>query len=110
LIDYKTSNGDPGCADPTDSNERGGNNVCDDGLDNDNDGRADFRTDGAGDPGCASALDDNERCTSGTCPQCDDTIDNDNDDKIDYPDDPHCAGPDDVTELGDFACSDLLDN
>lgn len=32
-------------------------------------------------------------------PQCRDTVDNDGDGTVDWPDDPHCAGPDDPVEL-----------
>jgi hypothetical protein len=51
LIDFPL---DPGCAGPTDNDER--DPQCSDGLDNDGDGRVDFPND----PGCHSSNDDNE--------------------------------------------------
>ena len=52
--------------------------LCDDGIDNDQDGVVDFL---GGDPGCSSALDDSEKSTTY---ECDDGIDNDGDGLIDY--------------------------
>jgi len=53
---------------------------CDDGLDNDGDGKTDFPED----PGCLFLLSPKEN------PACDDGIDNDGDKKVDYPRDPEC--------------------
>ena len=51
---------------------------CRDGIDNDGDGRTDFRIDGSGDLGC-------KKPTSATeSPKCQDGLDNDNDGKIDF--------------------------
>jgi spore coat protein A len=76
--------------------------ACQDGLDNDGDGRGDF----AGyDPGCASATDLGERAP--TLP-CDDGIDNDGDASTDFPADPACWGPAAPTESPE--CDDGLDN
>jgi hypothetical protein len=54
--------GDPGCSSGTDDDERG-TRECDDGLDNDTDGFADFRSPecgGGGDPECDRPDDDDE--------------------------------------------------
>jgi hypothetical protein len=59
--------------------------VCEDGLDEDNDGHNDFPQD----PGCTALVDDTEddMCSSGAgpnCPECGDMIDNDMDGKTDF--------------------------
>ncbi|MCH2185741.1 PEP-CTERM sorting domain-containing protein, partial [Myxococcota bacterium] len=59
--------------------------LCDDGIDNDQDGLTDFA---GGDPGCSSASDDSEKSTAY---ECDDGIDNDGDGLIDYRADPFGA-------------------
>jgi uncharacterized repeat protein (TIGR01451 family) len=74
---------------------------CQDGIDNDGDGKIDFPED----PGCSSPSDNDE-----TTPQCSDGIDNDGDGLIDWPADPECYGPDDNTEGGPPACGDGIDN
>ncbi|MBA3460417.1 MAG: hypothetical protein H0T46_10680 [Deltaproteobacteria bacterium] len=64
--------------------------ACNDGLDNDADGIADFPND----PGCTSTSDPDEAdtCPGGAgCPACSDGMDNDGDLLIDFPDDPSCA-------------------
>jgi YVTN family beta-propeller protein len=58
--------------------------ACSDGLDNDNDGLADFPAD----PGCDSAEDSSEQSEALVC---DDGQDNDGDGLIDYPLDPGCS-------------------
>ena len=69
---------------------------CDDGLDNDEDGAADFPVD----PGCFSAESTSEN------PACDDGINNDAEDSlIDYPDDPGCFAAWDGSEVDPpFGC------
>ena len=74
---------------------------CDDGLDNDADGRID-----SADPGCASHTDPDERGDTA----CDDDADNDGDLLSDYPADPGCTGPADTDEAGPAACDDGVDN
>ncbi len=64
---------------------------CDDAVDNDGDGLADFPDD----PGCADELDLSER---NPLIQCDDGADNDGDGLSDFPDDPGCASPASNTE------------
>ncbi len=61
--------------------------ACSDGVDNDNDGNADFPDD----LGCVSPTDDTE--DSPTQPKCNDGRDNDGDGNTDYPDDPGCFAP-----------------
>jgi Subtilase family len=80
--------------------------ACNDGIDNDGDGAADF----AGlDPGCASAEDASERSAA---LRCDDGLDNDGDGRIDYRADGSgdlgCAGPSSKRE--DPQCQDGIDN
>ena len=75
---------------------------CDDGLDNDADGLADYPAD----PGCASPADTDEHSFA----PCDDGADNDGDRAADYPRDPGCASPADLDERGTTACDDGLDN
>lgn len=87
---------------------------CHDGIDNDRDGRVDYRADGSGDPGCTGEL-DNERGTVA----CDNGIDDDGEAGyyFDYrPDgwevygDPGCSSPTDDSEKGSTVCDDGLDN
>jgi hypothetical protein len=64
--------------------------ACNDGLDNDADGKADIA-----DPGCTGGADNDETddCSptvGPNCPQCSDTVDNDGDGKTDYPTDTSC--------------------
>ena len=75
---------------------------CDDGLDNDADGRTDYPAD----PGCASPSDTDEHSFAA----CDDGADNDGDRAADYPRDPGCASATDTDERGTTACDDGLDN
>ena len=56
-----------------------GETACDDGVDNDGDGKIDFRTDGTGDPGCTGPEETSEKGTG----VCDDGLDNDGDGWID---------------------------
>jgi hypothetical protein len=67
--------------------------ACDDGVDNDGDGDADFPADA----GCADAGSENEG------PQCDDGLDNDGDGKIDTAD-PQCASASDDRERATSGC------
>ena len=56
------------------------NEVAGNGVDDDNDGRADFLVAGGGDPGCAGPGDTSEH----SAVACDDGIDNDNDGRADF--------------------------
>jgi hypothetical protein len=75
---------------------------CDDGDDNDDDGR----TDHPADPGCDSPTDDSEAPD----PECGDLADNDGDGRIDYPADPGCDSATDDSESPDPQCADENDN
>ena len=77
--------------------------ACNDGRDNDGDGRVDYPSD----LGCSSAFDIDEY---NVWLQCEDTIDNDGDDKIDYPSDPGCTSTSDNDEYNLAQCSDKMDN
>ena len=94
----------------TDNSEHG-TDICDDGLDNDVDGLADFRIDGFRDPGCANAFDTDER--AGADLPCDDYDDADGDGfpayRSDGAGDPGCDGPADSSELGLTACDDGME-
>ncbi len=68
--------------------------ICDDGHDNDGDGKTDFPFD----PGCTSSTDDSEDDPS-TTPQCADGSDNDADGKTDFPADPGCDAASDNVEI-----------
>jgi large repetitive protein len=70
--------------------------VCNDGVDDDGDGKLDYPTD----PGCTSPDDDDESdpCPGAGCPECADGIDNDGDGKIDYPADPTCTSASSASE------------
>lgn len=71
--------------------------VCDDGLDDDMDGKTDYPND----PGCATPDDDTETdaCPNGPgCPECGDGVDNDSDTMIDYPADTTCKAAGDSSE------------
>lgn len=74
---------------------------CADGIDNDNDGKVDYPTDG----GCTSLADNTENSEGsgggGTPAQCADNIDNDGDGKKDFPTDPGCISATDNTENSD---------
>jgi hypothetical protein len=71
--------------------------VCEDGVDDDGDGKNDYPED----PGCVSPTDDDESddCPSGPmCPECGDGRDNDGDGKIDWPMDPQCLAASSTSE------------
>jgi len=71
--------------------------VCDDGLDDDADGKIDYPAD----PGCATPDDTDEAddCPSGpNCPECADGDDNDGDGQTDYPNDSTCQAAGDASE------------
>ncbi len=71
--------------------------VCNDGIDDDGDGKTDYPND----PGCSTTEDDteNDMCPNGPgCPECGDGIDNDNDTHIDYPGDTTCKAAGDSSE------------
>jgi mono/diheme cytochrome c family protein len=94
----------PGVANPLQTDSLGNGigdscrSVCNDGIDNDLDGFADY----PGDAGCASAN------AASEVPQCNDGIDNDGDGLIDSPMDLGCSNPSDPFELS--SCEDGLDN
>ena len=73
---------------------------CNDGLDNDGDGKIDFPAD----PDCTSRDSDGERGG-----ECDDGIDNDGDGLVDFPADPGCASPSDASERSGAVCDDGID-
>jgi hypothetical protein len=75
--------------------------ACQDGLDNDGDGRIDY----GADPGCADAADDSERSPALVC---DNGVSDDADGLIDYPADPGCRNPEWGTESP--GCNDGIDN
>jgi hypothetical protein len=66
--------------------------ACDDGLDNDGDGRIDY----ASDPGCVGFGDTSEVDP----PACGDGLDNDGDTLVDYPLDRGCSSSEDTSEVG----------
>jgi hypothetical protein len=67
--------------------------ACNDGLDNDGDGRLD-----RADPGCALELDDDEGDEPEPLPECGNGVDDDADGVTDYPEDPQCRFAGTVTE------------
>jgi len=71
--------------------------ACNDGVDGDGDGLADFPDD----PGCVDAGDRSEG------PDCSDGLDQDGDGAADHPADAECTGPEDATEEAD--CADGVD-
>lgn len=75
---------------------------CNDGVDNDSDGKTDYPAD----PGCSATSD----TTEAPNPQCGDGIDNEGDGRIDYPTDPGCSSIRDTTENSEPQCNDNLDN
>ncbi|HTJ44192.1 MAG TPA: hypothetical protein VL463_18940 [Kofleriaceae bacterium] len=67
-----------------------GNKQCDDGVENDTDGKIDYPND----PGCSDPTDDSESddCPNGpNCPACSNNKDDDLDGKTDYPADSSCT-------------------
>ena len=71
---------------------------CDDGVDNDGDGKTDFPAD----PGCSAPNADSETddCPSGAgCPQCANGRDDDGNGTTDYPGDPGCESASDPIEV-----------
>ena len=76
--------------------------ACNDGIDNDSDGKTDYPND----PGCSSANDSTETGE----PACQDGVDNDGDGLTDYPNDTGCSSPTDTNEGGNPECSDGKDN
>lgn len=68
--------------------------ACDDGIDNDGDGRLDLA-----DPGCVAPEDDSEGDPLEP-PTCADGLDNDEDGLVDYPADPDCTAAGDDGERG----------
>jgi Carbohydrate esterase, sialic acid-specific acetylesterase len=75
--------------------------TCNDGIDNDRDGVADY----PGDPSCPS------RTSSGELGgPCSDGVDNDGDGTIDFPADPGCVSPADGSERSGTRCDDGLDD
>jgi hypothetical protein len=71
--------------------------VCEDGLDDDGDGKMDYPRD----PGCDSLKDDDELddCPNGPmCPECGNTRDDDGDGMTDYPGDATCTSASSASE------------
>jgi hypothetical protein len=80
--------------------------VCNDGIDDDGDGKLDFPDD----PGCTSATDADETddCPSGpNCPACGNGRDDDGDGQIDYPNDTSCTSASGASEA---SCPNDMDN
>jgi hypothetical protein len=73
----------------------GGDAACQNGIDDDGDGKTDFPDD----PGCTSPTDDDE--SNVAKPACSDGIDNDGDGKIDFPADPGCLNSNQDSEADD---------
>ena len=104
-LDGLVDNLDPGCSGNTDPTEQG-TGACDDGFDNDGDGKVDYKTNGTGDPGCISVNDSSEFGTA----VCDNNLDDDTDGTKDFrwnasngtspaaTGDLLCFGPTDATE------------
>lgn len=72
--------------------------MCDDGIDNDGDGKADYPAD----PGCVApnADDETDDCPNGPrCPQCGNERDDDGNGVMDYPGDPGCESAADPLEV-----------
>jgi hypothetical protein len=88
---------DPGCNDWGDGSELG-LSTCDNGVDDDGDGRVDYKIGGSGDPGCASPVDDSETGEAA----CDNDLDDDGDGVRDFrwdgSGDQDCFGPADGGE------------
>lgn len=76
---------------------------CDDGLDNNEDGRVDYPND----PGCVDALDNLERSPE-ELPECANDIDDDGDGLFDFGEDPDCYAASDAREAPE--CRDGVDN
>ena len=76
--------------------------VCNDGIDNDGDGRTDYPADS----GCSHDFDLSEADD----PACDDRVDNDGDGRMDYPADPDCRDRYDSDETASPECDDDRDN
>ena len=77
---------------------------CQDGIDNDGDGKTDFPQD----PGCSNNQDDDEGPFNA---QCGDGIDNDGDGAVDYPNDFSCSSRTDDDETNPKSqCQDGVDN
>ena len=77
--------------------------ACDDGIDNDDDGRIDYPHD----PGCASPEDEDEDDPL-AAPMCSNGYDDDGDGLIDFGQDPECSSAADPDERPE--CSDGIDN
>ncbi|MEX2459483.1 MAG: Calx-beta domain-containing protein [Actinomycetota bacterium] len=124
---------DPGCSSPADASESAdpaqGAPACDDGLDNDGDGRYDRGDDEFADEGCATPSDESELIPTGPAAvACDDgadtngdgvpdvEVDNDGDGRANFPDDPGCTSDTDQTPTGNaekangVICDDGIDN
>lgn len=76
--------------------------LCNDGIDNDGDGKADYPND----PGCDNPSDNDETddCPTGpNCPVCSNGVDDDGDGHIDYPADTQCHSASSQSEV----CADI---
>ncbi len=80
---------DPECSDVNDNNEGPDQLICNNGIDDDNDGKVDLV-----DKGCCNADDNNEEGNS----QCTNGCDDDKDGKVDYPEDNQCSDENDDIE------------
>jgi hypothetical protein len=124
------NDGDPGCSGVNDNNETDPPPpppppVCNDGTDNDGDGKIDYASDGNddgdpgtaddGDPGCNSSSDSDESNAPPPPPPppppaaCNDGTDNDGDGKIDYASDGNDDGNTGSADDGDGGCTSSSD-
>ncbi len=78
--------------------------ACADGVDNDEDGVADWPAE----PGCANSRDDDESDDAGPLAACNNGLDDDGDGAVDWPDDAKCIGAADPSEEPE--CRDGVDN
>jgi hypothetical protein len=93
---------DPGCSSPSDDFEGGAERPgiggrdpeCDDGIDNDGDGKTDFPNDSC----CINTYWDSEGSCTNNMTQCSDGEDNDKDGAIDFPADAGCISSADDSE------------
>ena len=81
---------------------------CEDGIDNDGDGKIDWPFD----PGCGSSTQDAKEDDPANLAACADGDDDDGDGKVDFPADPGCSSAADPTEQTSTItqCSDGVDN
>lgn len=79
--------------------------VCDDGMDNDGDGKTDFPND----PGCTEAR-ENDEANPAVLPECGNGADDDGDALIDYPLDLGCKSASDTAEIDECVTGEPVDS